>query len=80
MREDKLMNDTGNRDRPQSRVPRVATTIGLFAAFITAGAVSWATPDGNLVVTLVPAMAVGLAVFGIASFFRSHRHFANKIK
>jgi hypothetical protein len=33
---------------------------------VTAGAVSWATPDGNLVVTLVPALAVGLAVFALA--------------
>lgn len=39
--------------------------LGCIAAFVTAGAVSWATPDGNLVVTLVPALAVGLAVFGL---------------
>jgi uncharacterized membrane protein len=43
-----------------------AMVSGLIAAFVTAGAVSWATPDGNLVVTLAPALAVGLAVFALA--------------
>jgi len=51
---------------PQPKLPRVAIASGLIAAFLTAGAVSWATPDGNLVVTLVPALAIGLAVFGLA--------------
>ena len=60
------MNDNSRRDRPQAKLPRVAITIGLIAAFITAGLVSWLTPDGNLVVTLVPALVVGLAVFGLA--------------
>jgi hypothetical protein len=50
----------------QSKVPVVCIVIGFVAAFVTAGAVSWATPDGNLVVTLVPALVVGLAAFGIA--------------
>lgn len=59
------MNDTIKRDPPQSKLPRAAIASGLIAAFLTAGAVSWSTPDGNLFVTLVPALAVGLAVFGI---------------
>jgi peptidoglycan/LPS O-acetylase OafA/YrhL len=62
------MNDASKRDRTQPKSPRVAIAIGLVAAFITAGVVSWATPDGNLVVTLVPALAVGLVVFGLASW------------
>jgi len=56
----------GDRSRPKSR--RAAIVSALIAAFITAGAVSWATPDGNLVVTLVPALAVGLAVFALVSW------------
>lgn len=52
-------------DRPPSRLPAIA---GLVAAFITSGAVSWATPDGNLVVTLVPGLAVGLVVYGLAAW------------
>ena len=47
-------------------MPVVAVVVSLVAAIITAGVVSWATPDGNLVVTLVPALAVALAVFGLA--------------
>jgi uncharacterized membrane protein len=43
-----------------------AIVLGFIAAIVTAVAVSWATPDGNLVVTLVPALVVGLAVFGLA--------------
>jgi hypothetical protein len=30
--------------------------------------VSWLTPDGNLVVTLAPSLAIGLAAFGIGSW------------
>ena len=60
------MNDTTEHDRLQTKLPRAPIVIGLIAAFVTAGAVSWSTPDGNLVVTLVPAVAVGLAVFGLA--------------
>ena len=56
----------GSRDK-QSR-PRLPLMLGLVAAFATAAAVSWLTPDGNLVVTLVPAAAVGLATFGLASW------------
>jgi len=48
------------------KLPTAAIVIGLVAAFVTAGAVSWATPDGNLVVTLVPALAIGLVVFRLA--------------
>lgn len=49
--------------------PSAARKGGLLAAAVTAGAVSWATPDGNLVVTLVPAVAVGLAVYGVILWF-----------
>lgn len=50
----------------QPKLRRIAIAIGLIAAFFTAVVVSWSTPDGNLVVTLVPALAVGLAVSGLA--------------
>ena len=53
-------------DRSPSKLPVAPIVIGLVAAFITTGLVSWATPDGNLVVTLAPALAVGVAVFGFA--------------
>jgi hypothetical protein len=59
------MNSASHGDRSQSKLPRVAIASALIAAFVTAGAVSWSTPDGNLLVTLVPALAVGLAVFGV---------------
>ena len=62
------MNSTGKDDQPRARVPRAAVASGLVAFLITGGAVSWATPDGNLVVTLVPALAVGLTVFGLVSW------------
>jgi uncharacterized membrane protein (DUF441 family) len=65
------MKSTG-QDRLPAKVPMVAIVFGVIAAFITAGIVSWATPDGNLVVTLVPALVVGLAVFGLA-VWRSRR-------
>jgi hypothetical protein len=60
------MNSTDQGNRAQRRFPVVPIVIGFVAALVTAGAVSRATPDGNLVVTLVPALAVGLAVFGLA--------------
>ena len=47
---------------------RTAVASGLVAFFITSGLVSWATPDGNLIVTLVPSLVVGGLVFGIASW------------
>ena len=60
------MNGGSQRDRSQPKSLVVALVLGFIAAFVTAGVVSWSTPDGNLVVTLVPALAVGLAVFGLA--------------
>ena len=54
------------RQGERSRRRLLAFVFGFIAAFVTAGAVSWSTPDGNLVVTMVPALAVGLAVFGLA--------------
>jgi len=66
------MSSVSQGGRSQTKLPRVAIASGLIAAFITAGAVSWSTPDGNLVIPLVPALAVGLAVFGLV-LWRSHR-------
>jgi len=67
-----VMNSASQGNRSQPKLPRIAIASGLITAFITAGAVSWSTPDGNLVVTLVPALAVGLAVFGVV-LLRSRR-------
>jgi uncharacterized membrane protein len=53
-------------ERLPSKLPVVAILLGSIAAVLTAGVVSWSTPDGNLVVTSVPALAVGLTVFGLA--------------
>jgi hypothetical protein len=64
--EDNAVNNEDQGERLSSKVPVVAILLGSIAAFITAGVVSWSTPDGNLVVTLVPALAVGLTVFGLA--------------
>jgi uncharacterized membrane protein len=64
--EDKSVNHEAQGERLSSKVPLVAILLGAIAAFITAGVVSWATPDGNLVVTSVPALAVGLTIFGLA--------------
>jgi uncharacterized membrane protein (DUF441 family) len=50
----------------QSKLPVEAVVLGFVAAFVAAAAVSWFTPDGNLVVTLVPALVVGMTVFGLA--------------
>jgi hypothetical protein len=66
------MNSGSHGDRSQPKSRRVAIASGLIAAFVTAGAVSWSTPDGNLIVTLVPALAVGLVVFGLV-LWRSSR-------
>ena len=60
------MNSTDQASRSQRRFPVVPIVIGFVSGFVTAGAVSWATPDGNLVVTLVPALAVGFTVFRLA--------------
>ena len=57
---------------PPRRTPentkRPAVIAALAVAFVTSGAVSWATPDGNLVVTLVPALVLGLATYGVVSW------------
>jgi len=70
--EGNFVNSASQGDGSQPKLPRVALASGLIAALVAAGAVSWATPDGNLVVTLVPALAVGLAVFGLV-LWRSRR-------
>ena len=62
------MNHEAQGERSSSKLPVVAILLGSIAAVITAGVVSWSTPDGNLVVTSVPALAVGLTVFGLASW------------
>lgn len=61
------MGNTSRNEHPRPRSRVKATVLGFVAAVITGGAVSLSTPDGNLVVTLVPALAVGLVVFGAAS-------------
>jgi hypothetical protein len=60
------MDSASQGARSRQRLLFVAFVLGFIATFVTAGAVSWSTPDGNLIVTLVPALAVGLAVFGLA--------------
>jgi prophage tail gpP-like protein len=60
------MNNEGQGRRSLPKLPVVAIVLGSVAAIITACLVSWSTPDGNLVVTSVPALAVGLIVFGLA--------------
>jgi len=62
------MQRTSQIDRSRPRLRFAAIAIGLVAAFLTAGAVSSVTPDGNLVVTLVPAVVIGLAGFFLASW------------
>lgn len=57
------MNSAREVDRQKARLQ--AFVRGSIAAFATVGAVAWSTTDGNLVVTLVPPLAVGLLVFGI---------------
>ena len=59
------MNNATQGLGPKALLARPAAAAGILAAIATAGAVSWATPDGNLVVTLVPAVVLGLAVFGL---------------
>ena len=59
------MDSASRGKRSQQRSLFVAFILGFIAAFVTAGAVSWSTPDGNLIVDLVPALAVGLTVFGL---------------
>jgi uncharacterized membrane protein len=59
------VNNEDQGERLSSRLPVVAILLVFIAAFVTAAVVSWSTPDGNLVVTLVPALVVGLTVFGL---------------
>ena len=56
-------------DRAQVRSRRAARLSGLVAALATSSVVSWLTPDGNLLVTLVPGMAMGLVVLGLVSWW-----------
>lgn len=51
-------SEVGQRPRAKWRVSPIAR--GLVTACVTASVVSWCTPDGNLVVTLVPALVLGL--------------------
>jgi len=39
------------------------TVVGFLVATITSGVVSWLTPDGNLIVTLVPGVIFGLTAW-----------------
>lgn len=55
------------RSNPQ----RAAIAGGLVAFILTSGWVSWATtPDGNLVVTVVPGVVAGLIVYGLVRWLR----------
>lgn len=58
-------HSTTRSDRSGLRWRSRPGALALAAAIVTAGGVSWCTPDGNLVVTGVPALAVGLGVFGL---------------
>jgi len=53
-------------DQDAHSKPGRPAAAGVVAVFVTAGAVSWATPDGNLIVTLVPALVAGLVVHSAA--------------
>ena len=66
MLEDNAVNNEDQGERMSSKLPVVPVLLGSTAAIITAGVVSWSTPDGNLVVTSVPALAVGLIIFRLA--------------
>ena len=66
------MDDPNQDRRSQSKSRTKEMVLGFVAAILTAGAVSLSTPDGNLVVTLVPALVVGLVVFGVAAW-HTHR-------
>jgi hypothetical protein len=66
------MENASQDERPRPKPRLKAMVLGFIAAIATAVAVSRSTPDGNLVVTPVPALVVGLAVFGLA-FKRFHR-------
>jgi hypothetical protein len=51
-----------------SRRPALARNVGVVAALVTAAAVSSATPDGNLVVTGVPAIVAGFAAYAATAW------------
>lgn len=65
-------HSTTGSDRSGPRWRSRPRTLALAAAIVTASGVSWCTPDGNLVVTLVPALAVGLGVFGLLRWHLHH--------
>ncbi|UHQ18845.1 hypothetical protein LVB87_11700 [Lysobacter sp. KIS68-7] len=71
------MNDASQGESEKSKSRAMAISIGFVAAFVTAVTVSLSTPDGNLVVTLVPALAVGLVVFGLTSW-RTRKRTSNR--
>lgn len=60
------MNNAGQGKGSPPKSRGKAIILGFVAALATAVAVSRSTPDGNLVVTLVPALVVGAVVFGLA--------------
>lgn len=60
------MNGTNRGNDSPHRASVAPIVLGFFAFIVTAVAVSWATPDGNLVVTLVPALTIGFGVFRLA--------------
>lgn len=64
-------SDENTRGTPRSAA--LAKRIGVVAALVTAAAVSWATPDGNLVVTGVPTLVVGFSAYGVASWWARRR-------
>ena len=68
----KIMDSTSQSELAQHRRRFVAIVVALITAIITAIAVSSATPDGNLVVTLVPALVVGLAMYGLVLWRLRH--------
>ena len=39
------------------------TVVGFLVAIFTSAIVSWLTPDGNLIVTLVPGIILGLSAW-----------------
>jgi hypothetical protein len=62
----KAMSNANQGEGSRRRSLFGALVLGFIAVVVTAGAVSWATPDGNLVVTLTPALALGFVVFRLA--------------
>lgn len=64
------MNPHDPEGRPSPGLPLSAVVLGMVAAVATGVLVSRLTPDGNLVVTSVPALGVGSAVFGITLLAR----------